>query len=504
MAQYNYKTVTRKILADLYTPVGVYMRLRDIYPQSALMESSDYHGSDNSRSFIGVHPIASIAVGHGIVTATYPDGKVEKQELPAFGEGKGEECKLAISKAINDFIQSFHVEGEGKDFCGLYGFTTFNAVRYFENIPVKDTTMEKNDAPDIYYIMYKDIIVFDHFNNTMELIVLNETDADAEDRQADNKQKNAEGEKQEDSSLFTLHSSLEMDNLLKAVNKANVKPYDFHPVGETTSTLTDEEHKANIRRCIQHCLRGDVFQIVVSRRFVQKYEGDDFKLYRALRSINPSPYLFYFDFGGFRIFGSSPETHNRIVGNKAFIDPIAGTTKRTGDMEQDRKAAEFLRNDPKENAEHVMLVDLARNDLSRNCYGVKVDFYKDMQFYSHVIHLVSRVSGTLDEGADHIKEFIDTFPAGTLSGAPKVRAMQIISELEPHNRGAYGGCIGFIGLNGDLNQAIVIRTFISRNGELWFQAGSGVVAKSNDQYELEECDNKLGALTKAIHIAEKL
>ena len=494
MAQYNYKTVTRKILADLYTPVGVYMRLRDIYPQSALMESSDYHGSDNSRSFIGVHPIASIAVGHGIVTATYPDGKVEKQELPAFGEGKGEECKLAISKAINDFIQSFHVEGEGKDFCGLYGFTTFNAVRYFENIPVKDTTMEKNDAPDIYYIMYKDIIVFDHFNNTMELIVLNEA----------NEEEKSEEAKLENSSLSTLHSSLEIDALLKAVNKANVKPYDFHPVGETTSTLTDEEHKANIRRCIQHCLRGDVFQIVVSRRFVQKYEGDDFKLYRALRSINPSPYLFYFDFGGFRIFGSSPETHNRIVGNKAFIDPIAGTTKRTGDMEQDRKAAEFLRNDPKENAEHVMLVDLARNDLSRNCHGVKVDFYKDMQFYSHVIHLVSRVSGTLDEGADHIKEFIDTFPAGTLSGAPKVRAMQIISELEPHNRGAYGGCIGFIGLNGDLNQAIVIRTFISRNGELWFQAGSGVVAKSNDQYELEECNSKLGALTKAIHIAENL
>ena len=472
MATFNYTTTTRKILADLYTPVGVYMRLRDIYPQSALMESSDYHGSENARSFIGVHPMASISVGHGVVTATYPDGNVVKQELPAFGEGKGEECKLAISKAINDFIKSFHVDGEGKDFCGLYGFTTFNAVRYFENIPVKDTTMEKNDAPDIYYIMYKDIIVFDHFNNTMELVTLGE--------------------------------EAELDDLMKSINKANVKPYDFHPVGETYSTLTDEEHKANVRRCIQHCLRGDVFQIVVSRRFVQKYEGDDFKLYRALRCINPSPYLFYFDFGGFRIFGSSPETHNRIVGNKAFIDPIAGTTKRTGDMEQDRKAAEFLRNDPKENAEHVMLVDLARNDLSRNCHGVKVDFYKDMQFYSHVIHLVSRVSGTLDEGADHIKEFIDTFPAGTLSGAPKVRAMQIISELEPHNRGAYGGCIGFIGLDGDLNQAIVIRTFISRNGELWFQAGSGVVAKSNDQYELEECNNKLGALTKAIHIAEEL
>lgn len=472
MATFNYTTQTRTILADLYTPVGVYMRLRDIYPQSALMESSDYHGTENSRSFIGVHPIASIAVGHGVVTATYPDGRVEEKELPAFGEGKGEKCKLAISKAFNDFIQAFHVEGEGSECCGLYGFTTFNAVRYFENIPVKDTTMEKNDAPDIYYIMYKNIIVFDHFNNTMQLITLGE--------------------------------EAELDALMKAINKANVKPYDFHPVGETASTLTDEEHKANIRRCIQHCLRGDVFQIVVSRRFVQKYEGDDFKLYRALRSINPSPYLFYFDFGGFRIFGSSPETHNRIVGDKAFIDPIAGTTKRTGNMEQDRKAAEFLCNDPKENAEHVMLVDLARNDLSRNCHGVKVDFYKDMQFYSHVIHLVSRVSGTLDEQADHIKAFIDTFPAGTLSGAPKVRAMQIISELEPHNRGAYGGCIGFIGLNGDLNQAIVIRTFISRNGELWFQAGSGVVAKSNDQYELEECNNKLGALTKAIHIAEEL
>ena len=479
MAKFSYKTVTRKILADLYTPVGVYMRLRDIYPQSALMESSDYHGSENSRSFIGVHPLASIAVSHGEVIKTYPDGRVEKEQLSAFGADQGEECKLAISKSINDFISSFHVEGESKEFCGLYGFTTFNAVRYFENIPVKDTTMEKNDAPDIYYIMYKDIIVFDHFNNTMELIALQESEDP--------------------------HSSLpELDELLKAVNKANVKPYDFHPVGETTSTLTDEEHKANIRRCIQHCLRGDVFQIVVSRRFVQKYEGDDFKLYRALRSINPSPYLFYFDFGGFRIFGSSPETHNRIVGNKAFIDPIAGTTRRTGDMEQDRKAAEFLRNDPKENAEHVMLVDLARNDLSRNAHDVQVDFYKEVQYYSHVIHLVSRVSGEINTDSDPVKTYVDTFPAGTLSGAPKVRAMQLITDIEHHNRGAYGGCIGFIGLDGDLNQAITIRTFVSRGNVLYYQAGAGIVAKSNDERELQEVNNKLGALKKAIDLAEKL
>lgn len=469
MASFNYHTTTKRLLGDLYTPVSLYMRLRDLYPQSMLMESSDYHGSENAKSFIGIDPMASIQVAHGTLTMTFPDGSSVKRDIPVENSDKP---KLAVAKAMNDFLGSFHVEGEGCQYYGIFGFTSANAVRYFENIPVKDTTMERNDAPDILYILFKDIIVFDHFNNMIDFVTLGTAD--------------------------------ELQNLLTAANKPNVKPYGFHAVGGATSTLTDEEHKANIRRCVHHCLRGDVFQIVISRRFIQKYEGDDFKLYRVLRSINPSPYLFYFDFGGYRIFGSSPETHNRIVGNKAFIDPIAGTTKRTGNTEQDRKNAEFLRNDPKENAEHVMLVDLARNDLSRNCHNVKVDFYKDMQYYSHVIHLVSRVSGELNDGADHTLEFIDTFPAGTLSGAPKVRALQLINEMEPHNRGAYGGCIGSISLNGDLNQAIVIRTFISRNGELWFQAGSGVTAKSNDDYELQESNNKLGALVKAIKEAERL
>ena len=469
MASFNYHTTTKRLLGDLYTPVSLYMRLRDLYPQSMLMESSDYHGSENAKSFIGIDPMASIQVAHGTLTMTFPDGSSVKRDIPVENSDKP---KLAVAKAMNDFLGSFHVEGEGCQYYGIFGFTSANAVRYFENIPVKDTTMERNDAPDILYILFKDIIVFDHFNNMIDFMTLGTAD--------------------------------ELQNLLTAANKPTVKPYGFHAVGGATSTLTDEEHKANIRRCVRHCLRGDVFQIVISRRFIQKYEGDDFKLYRVLRSINPSPYLFYFDFGGYRIFGSSPETHNRIVGNKAFIDPIAGTTKRTGNTEQDRKNAEFLRNDPKENAEHVMLVDLARNALSRNCHNVKVDFYKDMQYYSHVIHLVSRVSGELNDGADHTLEFIDTFPAGTLSGAPKVRALQLINEMEPHNRGAYGGCIGSISLNGDLNQAIVIRTFISRNGELWFQAGSGVTAKSNDDYELQESNNKLGALVKAIKEAERL
>ena len=465
---FNYTTTAKTILADLYTPVGVYMRLRDLYPQSVLMESSDYHDSNNSRSFIGINPMASVAIGHGLATITFPDGTSEKHEINA---------QYGSADAIHALIDRIEVKGEHADVCGLFGYTSFNAVRYFENIDVKDETQAKNDAPDLLYILYKVVIVFDHFNNTLTMI--------------------------------SLDGETDLENVFRAMNKANVKAYDFHPVGETISPLTDEQHKANIRKGIQHCLRGDVFQIVLSRRFIQKYEGDDFKLYRALRSINPSPYLFYFDFGGFRIFGSSPETHCRIEKKdnssfRAYIDPIAGTTKRTGDAEADRQGAEYLRNDPKENAEHVMLVDLARNDLSRNCHGVKVDFYKDLQYYSHVSHLVSRVSGELDKGADPIKAFIDTFPAGTLSGAPKVRAMQLISEYEPHNRGAYGGCIGYIGLNGSLNQAITIRTFVSRNGELWFQAGGGIVAKSDEEYELQEVNNKLGALRRAILMAEKM
>ena len=477
MITYKYQTSSKTILADLYTPVGVYMRLRDIYPQSALMESSDYHDSNNSRSFIGINPIASVAIGHGVATVTYPDGSTMQHEVNQ---------DYRSDKAIHELIDRLEVSGDDANICGLFGYTSFNAVRYFEDIAVKDETQERNDAPDLLYILYKVVIVFDHHNNTLKVVTLESGESG-----------NA--------------GTADIDAVLKAMNKASVKAYDFHPVGDVRSTLTDDEHRENIRRGIKHCLRGDVFQIVLSRRFIQKFEGDDFKLYRALRSINPSPYLFYFDFGGFRIFGSSPETHCRIdkcsmVNDqcsmfKAYIDPIAGTTKRTGDAEADHKGAEYLRNDPKENAEHVMLVDLARNDLSRNCHGVKVDFYKDLQYYSHVIHLVSRVSGELDEGADPVKAFIDTFPAGTLSGAPKVRAMQLISEYEPHNRGAYGGCIGYIGLDGSLNQAITIRTFVSRNGELWFQAGGGIVAKSDVEYELQEVNNKLGALRKAIEKA---
>ena len=463
METFKFNTASRTVLGDLFTPVGVYLRLRDLYPQSALMECSDYHDATHSRSFIGIDPLASVAVAHGEACMKYPDGTTKTHEVTE---------DFSPSDAIHALIDNINIQGENKELFGLFGYTSFNSVRYLEPIDVKDETQEKNDAPDILYILFRTVIAFDHHSNRL--------------------------------TAATLGSEETLAEVLRMMNRSNVQTYDFHPDGEASSTLTDEEHKANIRRGIAHCKRGDVFQIVLSRRFIQKYHGDDFKLYRALRSINPSPYLFYFDFGGFRIFGSSPETHCRIEGRRAYIDPIAGTTRRTGDAEADRKGAEFLRNDPKENAEHVMLVDLARNDLSRNCHDVKVDFYKDLQYYSHVIHLVSRVSGTLNDGADPVKAFMDTFPAGTLSGAPKVRAMQLISAYEPHNRGAYGGCIGVIGLDGSLNQAITIRTFVARGGELWFQAGGGIVARSNEEYELQEVNNKLGALRRAISLAEKM
>ena len=466
--RFKFTAVSRTTLADLFTPVSVYMRLRDTSPQSVLLECSDYHDRANSRSFVCLNPIGGVSVRRGKVERTYPDGTSDTAEISP---------EYTCDMAINDFLARFGISGDATGCCGLYGYTSFNAVRYFENIEVKDGGADKNDAPDIYYMLFRDVIVFDHFDCKMTIVTLAEEGEDVAGR---------------------------IDRLMLRLSRGNVNVYPFSRVGGVTSPITDAQHKDNIRRGIAHCMRGDVFQVVLSRRFVQKYEGDDFALYRALRSINPSPYLFYFDFGGFRLLGSSPETHCCIENRRVYIDPIAGTTRRTGDPVADMQAAEALRNDPKENAEHVMLVDLARNDLSRNCHDVHVDLYKDIQYYSHVIHLVSRVSGTLDDGADAVKAFIDTFPAGTLSGAPKVRAMQIISGLEPHCRGAYGGCVGFIGLAGDLNQAITIRTFVSRNGELWMQAGGGIVAASDEELELQEVNNKLGALRKAIEMAEKV
>ncbi|MDR3250114.1 MAG: anthranilate synthase component I family protein [Tannerella sp.] len=462
---YKFKSKSKVLLGDLHTPVSLYLKLRDVYTKSVLLESSDFHGNENSLSFIALCPLASIGVNSGEATATFPDGKTDVKSLNG---------GYTVSDALDDFLKRFHIEGSAKDYCGLFGYTSFDAVRYFENIPVVEYHHKDSDAPDIYYVLYKYMLVFDHFKNELTLIELCD------------------------------ESGSHLEEIEAMIENRNYASYDFRMTGECTSSATDDEYRAMVREGVRHCLRGDVFQIVLSRRFEQPYRGDDFKVYRTLRSINPSPYLFYFDFGGFRIFGSSPETHCKIVDGHASIDPIAGTAFRTGNVALDKQRVENLINDPKENAEHVMLVDLARNDLSRNAHDVKVDFYKEVQYYSHVMHLVSRISGEIDGDSNSLKTFVDTFPAGTLSGAPKVRAMQLITELEKHNRGAYGGCIGFIGFNGNLNQAITIRSFVSRNNVLFYQAGAGIVAQSNDERELQEVNSKLGALNKAIREAEKL
>lgn len=463
---YTFNTVSKQVMGDLHTPVSIYLKVRDIYPQSVLMESADYHGDNGSLSYIALCPLASISINSNRVTTAYPDGT--KSTTPLSKE-------LEAADAIDSFLKQFSVEGPEKELCGVFGYTAFDAVRYFEQIPVKESHHAENDAPDMLYILYKYILVFNHFRNELTLVELLQP-----------------GEKSHLQEIETL------------IDNRNFASYNFHAVGEESSPVTDDEFKGMVRKGIRHCLRGDVFQVVLSRCFEQAFRGDDFKVYRALRSINPSPYLYYFDFGGFRIFGSSPETHCKISGTHAYIDPIAGTAFRTGNALLDKQRVDALLTDPKENAEHVMLVDLARNDLSKNAHNVQVDFYKEVQYYSHVIHLVSRVSGEISPNGNSIKTYIDTFPAGTLSGAPKVRAMQLITEIEKDNRGAYGGCIGFIGLNGDSNQAIIIRSFVSRGNVLYYQAGAGIVAKSNDERELQEVNNKLGALKKAISLAEQL
>jgi anthranilate synthase component 1 len=463
---------SKTVLADVQTPVSIYLKIRDVFPESVLLESSDFHGNENSVSFIGLNPLARFEASRGFVQTEYFSNPFAEPTPP-----------LPISASdslvgqLNRFVRSFEIAGNTNEspFNGLFGYTAYDAVQYFEDVQTRKCEYNANDIPEMIYIFYRYIIVVNHYKNEMTII--------------ENRPEN---------------EASQIDEVLALLNNRNYASYNFSAKGEEQSAISDAAYKEMVSQGVQHCMRGDVFQIVLSRCFSQAFSGDDFKVYRALRSINPSPYLFYFDFGSFRIFGSSPETHCKISKGHASIDPIAGTFRRTGDDEKDKALAQALLEDPKENAEHVMLVDLARNDLSRNTENVHVDFYKEVQFYSHVIHLVSRVTGDLKEGGDALKAYADTFPAGTLSGAPKIRAMELIRDIEPHSRGAYGGCIGYLGLNGDLNQAITIRSFVSKNNVLYYQAGAGIVSRSNEESELQEVNNKLGALKKAIDAAEKI
>lgn len=466
--KYAFRTTTQKMLADLQTPVGIYLKVRDVFSESVLLESSDFHGAENGFSFIGIDPLARFQVQNEQVLQRFPGGA--EVSFPLTEQDR-------LMDIFQDYLGCFEqVSSTNKTrINGFFGYTSYNTIRYFEPVETGKTPTSASEIPDMMYIFYKYVIVIDHFRDELTII------------------ENLFGEEEEN-----------LDQIRSLLENRDFASYDFSLNGTERSSITDADYMGMVEKGIRHCLRGDVFQIVLSRCFMQDFRGDDFKVYRALRSINPSPYLFYFDFGSFRIFGSSPETHCRIDGNRVYIDPIAGTFRRTGDDVKDKEQTELLLKDPKENAEHVMLVDLARNDLSRNASDVKLDFFKEVQYYSHVIHLVSRVEGLLPSEVNHMKVFADTFPAGTLSGAPKVRAMQLISQIEPYDRGAYGGCIGYVGLNGDLNQAITIRSFVSKGNTLSYQAGAGIVSKSDPATELQEVNNKLGALKKAIDMASIL
>ncbi len=459
-----------RMLADVITPVSIYLKLRDKYANSILLESSDYHGAENSYSYICCNPVATFMLKNSQLEISWPNGSSETTTF--------DDPRNAI-EALNGFMKSFQIEKANFKFItdGLFGYIAYDAVQYFEDINFNKSKADEYNIPDIFYSVYRNIIVVDHFKNELHIF---------------------DHQESEDNRPTNVHEIAEL------VKSKNYPDYRFHWKNDEHSNATDEEYLAMVAKGKEHCYRGDVFQIVLSRRFSSGFSGDEFNVYRALRSVNPSPYLFYFDYGSFKIFGSSPEAQIVIKNDKAIIYPIAGTFRRTGNDLADAELAAKLSEDEKETSEHVMLVDLARNDLSRNGSDVHVETFKEVQYYSHVIHLVSKVVGKLEAGANTIQMVADTFPAGTLSGAPKHKAMELIDLYESTRRGYYGGAIGFLGFNGEFNHAIMIRSFLSKNNKLYYQAGAGVVAKSKSENELQEVNNKLAALRTAIEQADKM
>ncbi|OIQ30795.1 MAG: anthranilate synthase component I [Bacteroidetes bacterium MedPE-SWsnd-G2] len=467
MKTFSLYTHYKKILADTITPVSIYLKIRDKYPNSILLESSDYQANNNSFSYICLNPIASITVKDDTVLQKFPDGSKLKTKIKP---------GMDVSSKINQFTKRFKIHSDKKfGFInnGLFGYMGYDSVRYFEDVNISKKK-DHQGIPDIHYAVYQNIIAINHFKNEAYIFA----------------------------HCFDTENNI--PEIHQRISSRIFPAFSFDTLGSTTSNLEDQEYKDQVALAKKHCSRGDVFQLVLSKKFTQKFKGDEFNVYRALRSINPSPYLFYFDYGDFKIFGSSPEAQLIVNDNKAEIHPIAGTFKRTGNDKKDANLAKKLATDDKETSEHVMLVDLARNDLSRNATDVVVEKYREVQFFSHVIHLVSKVVGNKNKDSTTMQMVADTFPAGTLSGAPKHKAMQLIEQYETTSREHYGGAIGFMDFNGNFNHAIIIRSFLSKNLKLHWQAGAGLVSKSDSESELQEVYNKLGALTKAIELAKTL
>jgi len=463
MKKIKFKTISKQQLSDTVTPVGLYSKIRDKYANSLLLEGSDYHSKEESYTFICADPIVTLKADKNEFIYSYKGKQLDSKEINRNFYSIFEDYKSTVDVDCNEQLKSYN---------GFYGYISYNSIQYFETIKLK-AEKAPSEIPDLQFSFFRFIIVINHFNDELTLI-----------------------ENIEEGEESRIH---EMETL---INSRTYGLYKFEIEGKESSNITDEYFKNNVTKAKQHCKRGDVFQLVLSRQFQQSFSGDEFNVYRALRSINPSPYLFYFDYGSFKLMGSSPEAQIKIDEEKAIINPIAGTFRRTGDMAKDILLGEKLSNDQKETAEHVMLVDLARNDLSKHASNVNVEVFKEVQYFSHVIHLVSTVQGNPKGKAIEIVG--DTFPAGTLSGAPKFKAMELIDKYENQTRGFYGGAVGFIGLDNSVNLAIAIRSFVSKKNTLYYQAGAGIVMKSTEEGELQEVNNKLAALKKALTLAENI
>ncbi len=453
-------TNSHTLLADSLTPVSIYLKTRDQFQNPLLLESNDFNYLENSVSYVCLDPIAEF--------------KVSEQRLFIRQVNEKERSKpLQSGNLINEF-QKFLEHVTVKDqssLNGYFGYISYDTIQYIENLNLK-AKQKKGEIPPFRYQLFRYVIAFNHLKNQITI--------------TENLQNSEESR---------------IDELISLLRGKPLPQYPFHVSLEESANMTDEHYKSLVDKAKTHCQRGDVFQLVLSRSFARDFKGDEFNVYRTLRSVNPSPYLFYFDYGDYILIGSSPEMQLKTENNKAMLNPIAGTFKRTGEDIHDKKLAEELLNDEKEHSEHVMLVDLARNDLGKNTKNVKVDKYKEVKFYSHVLHIVSSVVGEMRNVNDLVKVLVDSFPAGTLTGAPKYRAMQLIDQYEPEKRGYYGGAIGFISPNGKSNHAIMIRTLLSKDNSLFYQAGAGITNESDPEGELKEVENKLAAIRSAIEKA---
>ena len=477
----NLVPVFREISADLDTPVSVFLKLRQEAP-TFLLESVEGGEKLGRYSFLGVgHNCLLKASGNRAIV--YRGGERQKVNL------EGRDC-LHLVQEILAQRQVVKVPGLPRFFGGAVGYMSYDMVRFFEKLP--ECSRDELGLPESTFVFTDTMIIFDHVRHSMKIVANTLIDGPAECAY--------------DQAVSKIESIVaRLARPLPPESETTGSTIALAGGAGTKSNFTQEEFEAGVRACKEYIVAGDAFQIVLSQRLKRKTTARPFALYRALRMLNPSPYMFYLDFGDFQLIGSSPEMLVKVEDGLAETCPIAGTRPRGGTEEEDEALAAELLSDPKERAEHAMLVDLARNDLGRVCeHGtVRVPVLMKVEKYSHVMHIVSTVEGKLRGDEDAFSLLRAAFPAGTLTGAPKIRAMEIITELEDLKRGPYGGAVGYFSFTGNMDTCITIRTIVMTGNAVYLQAGAGIVYDSDPTREYQETLNKLKALDRAVDVAEE-